>query len=198
MTRSIITLLTALSLAPFAAAQDPQPGYKGSATGVAGRTGMPGATPTSEGEIVDFMKAANDAEIQSAKSAVTRAQSKEVKKYAQQMIAEHGKSNDQIASVGKTQGLPVQEGELGRSLRDQAKTDNAAVMGMEGKDFDQAYIDQQVQAHQAVLSNLDAALNAGEKRSEEFTSLLKQTRDTVSRHLEHAQRLQTKLGRRKE
>jgi predicted outer membrane protein len=176
MTRTILTALTALSLASFASAQDPQRGMKpaspsdasGQQTGPSGQTGM------SDAEVADF-----------------------IKKYAQMMVAEHTKSNDQVAAVGKSQGVVAQESELSRALRDQAKTENASVVGLEGKDFDQAYIDQQVKAHQTVLQTLDQAMSAGERRGEEFSSLLKQTREAVSKHLEHAQRLQTKTSRAK-
>lgn len=147
-----------------------------------------------DAQVAGVVKAANESEIQAAKMALDRARSKEVKNYARMMQTDHKKNDQQLGAVLKTLGIEPQESEVSKQMREGSQKQAAQMAGMKGNAFDQAYIDSQVSAHREVLRQLDAALTEGQAHDQQFSTLLQQTRDTVQRHLEHAERLQQNYG----
>jgi predicted outer membrane protein len=56
-----------------------------------------------------------------------------------------------------------------------------------GKDFDDKYIDEQVEAHKNALDKIDDAIER--TQNAEFKALLQKARGAVDGHLKHAERL---------
>ena len=69
----------------------------------------------------------------------------------------------------------------------------ATLKGLSGADFDKAYVNAEVDLHQAVLDQLDNTLIPSAQNAE-LKSLLEQARPTISAHLDHAKSLKSKLG----
>jgi putative membrane protein len=61
-----------------------------------------------------------------------------------------------------------------------------------GAAFDKAYIDHEVTYHQAVLQTAQTALGAAQNA--ELKSLIQKAAPNLQAHLEHAQKIQSKLG----
>lgn len=83
-------------------------------------------------------------EIEASKLALQKSQSPAIKKFAQQMIADHTKTSDQLKATLKTANLqltpPKQLDDRRQGMIDNLKP-------LSGKDFDKAYLDQQTAAH---------------------------------------------------
>jgi putative membrane protein len=140
-------------------------------------------TPSNEAAAPDFVAkaAASDMfEVEAAKLAATKAKSPEVKKFAADMVAAHTKTTDglkkAIADSGQTAlALPtVLPQDLQDKLADLGKADN----------FDKAYMDNQVDAHQAALDVLQRYAQDGDVPA--IKTFAAATAPTVQQHLDKA------------
>ena len=70
-----------------------------------------------------------------------------------------------------------------------ADADRDALKGKKGADFDRAYVDDEVKAHQQVLDTIDNQLlpNA---QNPELKQLITSVRPVIAQHLDHAKQLQ--------
>jgi putative membrane protein len=148
--------------------------------------------PADDSAVAGIIRTANESEIEAGNAALKKARSKDVKEFARMMVEEHERSNQEIAAVLKRSGIEAGDNETTVAMREDAKKQNAQLMDQRGSTFDHAYVAQQVKAHQQVLDTIDQALASSDKRDEAFESLLRKTRETVAKHLQHAQRLQSK------
>ena len=108
-----------------------------------------------------------------------------IQKFAAKMIAAHEeakKNQDKLK-------LPMAESMLGNSLGTEAASALNTLKGAEGKDFDKAYIDAQVNEHQKLLDALNDKLIPNVKNPD-LKAYLNQILPHVNRHLQEAQELQ--------
>ena len=140
-------------------------------------------TPSNEAAAPDFVAkaAASDMfEIEAAKLAATKAKSPEVKTFAADMVTAHTKTTEglkkAIADSGQTAlALPtVLPSDLQGKLTDLGKADN----------FDKAYMDNQVDAHQAALDVLQRYAQDGDVPA--IRAFAATTAPTVQQHLDKA------------
>lgn len=141
--------------------------------------------------VAGLLRTANDAEIDAAKMAVSKGMSPKVKAFAKMMIADHRKNNMEVEAWLKAHGREARDSEASTSLRQDAQKQSAQLMALKGADFDAAYVEQQVKAHQMVLESIDRALASTERQDPSFSALLRKTAGAVSRHLQKAQKLQS-------
>ncbi|WP_312164778.1 DUF4142 domain-containing protein [Phenylobacterium sp.] len=140
-------------------------------------------TPSNEAAAPDFVAKAGASdlfEIEAAKLAQTRAKNAQLKKFAADMVAAHTKSTaalkKAIADSGQTTLAPpvALPNDLQDKLGDLAKADN----------FDAAYMDNQVDAHQAALDVLQRYAEDGDVAA--IKAFAAATAPTVQQHLEMA------------
>lgn len=86
-------------------------------------------------------------ELETSTLAVERAVSEDVKAFAQQMITDHTKAAQDMAPAAAEEGVAL---ESALDSRHQEMLD--AMSGLEGEEFDKAYIDAQVQAHDEAVA----------------------------------------------
>jgi putative membrane protein len=160
------------------------------ATGV-----MPGAYPGTDGTLATATQspaqvfanaaAASDAfEIETSKLAIAKAQSPDVKRFAEKMIDAHTQSTAKLKGV--TDKLsPAITPDAGFSEAQQQKLD--ALKNLTGADFDKAYASAQVDGHQMTLDKLkDYAANGDSAPLQAFA---KELIPTVTAHLNMAKSL---------
>jgi putative membrane protein len=126
--------------------------------------------------------------------AKTRAQNARVREFAQRMVRDHGAVNKQAVALATRLNMTPAENDVSRQLQQgdqQARNDLA---GKRGAEFDRAYIDHEIQYHQAVLDALDKTLIPGAQNAD-LKALLQQVRPNVAAHLQLAQQIQSTLGR---
>ena len=143
-------------------------------------------TPSNEAAAPDFVAKAGASdmfEVDAAKLAQTKAKIPEVKKFAADMIAAHTKSTaglkKAIADSGQTTLAPpaALPKDLQDKLTDLGKADN----------FDKAYMDNQVDAHQAALDVMQRYAQDGDVPA--IKAFAAATAPVVQQHLDMARKI---------
>ena len=144
-------------------------------------------------QIAQIVVTANQVDIDAGKLAKGKTHSKDVKAFAQQMITDHTAVNQQaVALVTRLKVKPEANG-TSDSLKKGGDENKARLKKLKGKDFDKAYVDHEVEYHQAVIDAVDKTLIPSAK-NEELKALLVKVRPAFEAHLEHAKHLQMELG----
>jgi len=106
----------------------------------------------------EFVKRAaqsNIAEIKVSELAQTKAQSPQVKQFAQQMIDDHTKANSELAQLAKTKNLKVPD-----DTDMMHKAAMKMLQGKSGESFDAAYMKQMNKDHQKAVELFQSAATA--------------------------------------
>jgi putative membrane protein len=154
-------LLLAFAGLPILLAAQAQPNGQGTTIpGAASQKGYDTIPNKGPGEsALNFLKDAavgNMAEVQLGQLAEAKAQSPQVKQFAEKMVSDHSKAQDQLKSIAQTQqvGLPI---ELDRKHQDlKANLDK-----LSGAQFDRAYMLAMVQDHQKTVSEFQQMATYG-------------------------------------
>lgn len=149
------------------------------------------ATPD-DAQIAGIVVAANTVDIDAGKLARKTTGNAEVRGFARQMVTDHTGVNKQAGALVKKLKVTPTDSELAKTLKQGGADNIAKLKTLKGKDFDKAYIDQEVTYHQSVIDALDKTLipNA---RNPALKDLLVKTRPAFVAHLEHAKKLQASL-----
>lgn len=156
-----------------------------STTGTA--MGQSGATLTKDEQ--DLMtKAAQGglAEVSLGQTAAQKATNPDVKSFAQKMVADHGKANDQLKQVATSKGftLPTDTDAEHKAVVDKIDAQSAAK-------FDKAYMDAMVKDHDKTVKELEGA--SSKVKDPDLKSWLDQTLPVVKQHQSMAHDLDKKL-----
>ncbi len=150
------------------------------------------STAPNDAQIAGIVVAANMVDIDAGKMATGRAQGKDVKQFAQQMVTDHTGVNKQASALVQKLKLTPQESATSKNLKDAGKANEDRLKSLKGKDFDKAYVDNEVTYHQAVIDALDKTLIRSANNSE-LKDLLVKVRPAFVAHLEHAKQIQLSL-----
>ncbi|MEO7635121.1 MAG: DUF4142 domain-containing protein [Sphingomicrobium sp.] len=144
----------------------------------------PAALPTTAADFVNAAAASDKFEVDSSKLAAGSASSASVKAFAAKMVAGHSASTAKLeaAIAGMTPALTPSD-----MLNPAQQTLLAGLQGKTGADFDAAYKDAQVTAHQATLDALNSYANGGDNAK--LQALAKGMIPTVTAHLNMAKGL---------
>jgi putative membrane protein len=133
---------------------------------------------------------ANQQEISEGKIAADRAQSAEVKKFANDMVTEHTSADEKLLDVGKRMDIdatwsprdnPVHQAK--EEAKDQRKK---TLSSLSGAAFDIAYIAPEADEHESVVQIIDQGQKVA---TGDAKRLLDELKPTVEAHREHARRL---------
>jgi len=138
VTAAAVGALAAFCLVAAASAQAP------SAPMPANANAAPGAGKLSHGDRLFVRNAAEAgmAEVQMAKAAQQRSTSADVKSFADRMVTDHGKANQQLASIVAAKGASVPDKLLHKDSQEMVKLDH-----LQGPKFDKEYVKVQLAAH---------------------------------------------------
>jgi putative membrane protein len=152
------------------------------------------AAPPSDAQIAAIVVTANQVDIDAGKLAAAKSTAKDVKAFGQQMVTDHGSVNQSAIELAQKLKLTPEDNATSRSLKDGGVKNVAALQKLSGPAFDRAYVEHEVEYHQAVLSALDQTLipNA---QNVELKALLVKVRPAFVAHLEHAKQLHATLGK---
>lgn len=140
-----------------------------------------------DGQVVAFMDAANNGEIEEGKLAARKATNPAVKAFARQLVADHEAMMKDAQALASKQGIAPDANrddvhDLLNDTQDELKelTDKPA-----GKDWDEAYLDKQIDGHKDVLNKLqDLEKNTADPQLKEA---LNKAVGKVQSHLTKAQ-----------
>lgn len=157
---------------------DPQQGETRAAVRTAIATGVPtggaaqepavGAAPAGGLRTANTAAAMNDGlfaaaaagsglcEVASSRLALERAASPEVKQFAQRMIDDHTRANQELMALAGQKGLT-----LPTTLPIPSQAELAALSGVSGEEFDKCYIHQQLAAHIQAVGLFEAEAQRG-------------------------------------
>jgi putative membrane protein len=138
---------------------------------------------------VAFLQTVNTGEIEAAGLAKTKATDAEIKAFARQMETDHQQMKDEVAQTAQRLGVSTtgtDQDLLEEHQEDMRELNEASP----GNDFDDKYIDDQVEAHKNALDKIDDAIER--TQNAEFRSLLQKARGAVEGHLRRAEELDKK------
>lgn len=122
-------------------------------------------------------------EIQSSQVALRKSRSRRVRDFAQHMIDAHTKASQQLSQIASEKGLPLQP-----VLQPEAQKMLADLQGMNGgRAFDHAYLNDQVTAHAAAVSQYQDEIAHGQ--DPQIKGYAQQTLPIIQDHLNEARRL---------
>lgn len=137
----------------------------------------------------DFMQTAAQsglAEVELGKLASTKATNADVKKFGQMMVAEHTKANAELKGLAgkKNVTLPTDIGSHKSTLDD--------LNGLSGAEFDKAYVEAMVDAHEADVSAFQS--QADKSADPDVKAFAAKTLPVLQKHLEAVKALQAKVN----
>jgi putative membrane protein len=109
------------------------------------------------------------------------------------MIKHHGDAQKKQDKLVKKLGLTSEESPLLSELQTGARTTTDQLQTATGTDFDVAYVNAQVQAHQQVLDAIDNRLMPSATDAD-LKAMLTELRPTIESHLEEARKLSSELS----
>ena len=137
----------------------------------------------------DFMKEApvgGMAEVEMGKLAATKAASADVKKFAQMMVDDHTKANNDLKALAakKNITIPTDLDSSHKATMDDLREQN-------GADFDKAYVEEMVDDHEEDVAKFeDEAKNATDP---DIRAFAQKTLPTLQKHLDAIKSIQAKM-----
>lgn len=159
---------------------------------IAGTIAVAASSAPNDAQIAGIVVAANTVDIDAGKLAEKTSRSKDVKSFAKLMVADHTGVNKQATALVKKLNVTPEESDISKSLKQGGAANIAKLKKLKGKDFDKAYIDQEVTYHQTVIDALDKTLIPNAANAELKDTLVK-VRPAFVAHLEHAKQIQSSL-----
>jgi predicted outer membrane protein len=168
----------------------------GASSSSMGQSGASGASASSSGKLssgdekaLKDMAQADINEVAGGKMALTKAQSSDVKAFAQQMVDDHGQALSKVQAVAQQKGvtLPTEPDAKHKAM-------SAKLEKMSGDAFDKAYMKNAGTAdHKMVLSKLKS--DAKKIKDPDVKALADQHTPVVEQHLKSAEQMaSTKTG----
>ena len=151
------------------------------------------AVVPTDGQITSLMMAANQAEIDEAKMAKSKAQNKAVKDFANHMMTEHSKNEKEGKDLAKKVGVkPNADFAPLVAMKKDAAAMSSQLQKAKGLEFDKAYMANQIAMHQDLLAKLNDQLIPNAKNTE-IRNYLESTKSHVQAHLDMAKSVQSQI-----
>jgi putative membrane protein len=152
------------------------------------------AQGVNDAQIASIVVTANQVDIDAGKLARSKAASKDVRAFAEQMVTDHTAVNQQAVALVQRLKVKPEDNPTAQSLKSGGHDNVGKLKQLKGQAFDRAYVDHEVTYHQAVLDALDTTLIPSAK-NEDLKALMVKVRPAFVAHLEHARQLQIKLAK---
>ena len=154
--------------------------------------GGPATPPASSSKLSSsdrkfFQKAAGGglAEVAAGQLASSTSSSADVKSFANQMVKDHTKANEELAQLAQAKGVT-----LPQAPDDSHQKDLDKLKQKQGADFDKAYVKGQVSDHKATISLFE---KASKSTDPDIAAFAQKTLPTLKMHLVMVKGLQKKL-----
>jgi len=127
------------------------------------------------------------AEVELGKLAADHASSPDVKKFGQQMVDDHGKANEELASIITPKGITA-----ATTLKGKEKSTYDRLSKLNGAAFDRAYMSDMVKDHEKDVKEFEHESISG--KDPDLKAFATKTLPTLQDHLKMARETQSKLG----
>jgi len=153
------------------------------------------AAGPNDAQIAAIVVAANAVDIDAGKQAETKTKNKDVRAFAERMVADHTGVNQQATALVQKLHVTPEDNDTSKSLKAGGADNVKNLQKLSGAAFDKAYVDHEVVYHQAVLDAVDKTLLPSAQNAE-LKALLVAVRPAFVAHLEHAKMLQAALAKK--
>lgn len=147
-----------------------------------------------DAESASIMSTANTAEIQEGQLALQKSRNDAVRQFAQRMVSDHTALNQELMAHMRRHRGTSGANPITNQLQSNTQQTTRNLQQLEGMQFDRAYIENQIAMHQWLLNTLDNALIPGAD-DKQLEADLREARDVIASHLQHARQVQSSLGR---
>lgn len=137
---------------------------------------------------------ANQVDIGYAKMAQEKSKDTSVIEFANTMARDHQAVIEQAEALVKKLNVTPKDNAVSRQLNAVAEGTKRSLTAKTGKDFDKAYIDNEVTYHKAVISTVQDVL-IPQSQNAELKGLLQQVLPVLKTHLDHAMMIQSQLSK---
>jgi len=153
-------------------------------------TGMVAAPAgLSDANIVYILDMANHLDSLAGSIAAAKGTSADVREYGQMMMRDHHSLRQQGQDLAKKLGVAPVAPPNDTHAADVERTTSMLTNAAKGRDFDKAYIDNEVTYHKAVLETATSAMSAAQNA--ELKNLIQKAAPLIQAHLDRAQAIQT-------
>ena len=147
------------------------------------------ATATNPANTSSFVSEATQggmAEVQLAGLAIARSQNPEIKNFAQRMIDDHSKANDELRPIAASKSiiLPKEPGANEKALSDKLSK-------LSGAEFDKEYVKAMVEDHEKDVKAFQTQAQNG--TDAEIKAFAAKTLPTLQEHLQMIQNIKAKM-----
>ena len=137
-------------------------------------------------EIAHIAYTAGVIDVTAGKQAITKASSKEVKTFAEDMVRDHEAVNKQALDLVKKLKVTPEDNATSKALSKQAAEKLAELGKLKGADYDKAYIANEIAYHKTVNGALETQL-IPQASNPELKSLLQTGLKIFQGHEQHAE-----------
>jgi putative membrane protein len=145
-----------------------------------------------DAQIAHIAYTAGQLDIDVAKLALTKAESKEVRSFAEGMLRDHTAVNKQALDLVKKLKVTPEDNDTSRALSKAAAAKKAELEKLSGAAFDNAYVSNEVAFHKTVNGALETVLIPSAKNGE-LKSLLQTGLKVFQGHQQHAEHVAAAL-----
>lgn len=136
------------------------------------------------------LHAANQAEVQMGQMAAQTAQDEQVKAFAQKMVDDHQKNDQQLEQLAQQVGVTLTGPAFDAAQKD-AEKDMAKFHAKSGQSFDRSYMSHMVKDHQKDVKEVGSlAKKAHQAKQAELASFLDETHVAMQGHLQEAKQVE--------
>lgn len=150
-----------------------------------------GAKPT-DPQIAHIAYTAGVIDIAAAKQAISKAGSKDVKAFAEDMVRDHEAVHKQALDLVKKLKVTPEDNDTSKTLSKQAADKLAELSKLSGAAYDKAYVTNEVAYHKAVNGALETLLIPSASNAE-LKSLLQTGLKIFQGHQQHAEHVAAEL-----
>lgn len=127
------------------------------------------------------------AEVAIGKVAAERAQSADVKQFAQRMVDDHQKANDELKSLAEQEKIKVPS-----DMSKDQKAMQSRLEKLSGADFDKTYMREMVKDHENAVSMFEQYAKSG--HNQQLKDWASKTLDTLKQHEQQAKETARQIG----
>jgi len=147
-----------------------------------------GSAATADANFMKSLAMGGMAEVEAGRLATSKASDKEVKDFAEKMVSDHSKNNDQLKTLAKQKQV-----ELPTTVDADHVAEKAKLEKQSGAEFDAQYMQGQVKDHQETVQLLQHEVDSGQDPA--VKAFAQETLLVVQHHLKMAKELQGKVSR---
>jgi putative membrane protein len=126
------------------------------------------------------------AEVELGRLASTKAQNSEVKRFAEMMVSDHSKANEELKALAKKKNIT-----LPTALDAEHQSTIQRLQGMSGTEFDRAYVDDMVEDHEADVQAFEK--QSTDDSDPDAKAFAAKTLPTLQKHLDAIRAIQARL-----